>query len=260
MVDNVIRLDVGGKIFATYKETLLKYPETMLSAMFNNGHTLKPNENGHYFFDRDPKLFKVIMRFYRTGKLPEELNDDLEEELNFWCIPFEKEVKTEEENPIIKGPHSIVDKQLIMLFDKCVKVNLPDDITSMRQLCLTMMLIINMKSKPESMSFKPLNMRIGFSVKNLSLPDYFTFYLGLTIVKPKYSRKLLKYLAKLVEVNSNDFETGSQLQKIAILPSFKSLSKEFGEVLDNDITFYPVITIIDGKIHKDDLEITFYFD
>lgn len=83
-----IVLNVGGKRFETLVETLRKFPHTMLGAMFNSG-LAKPDESGEFFFDRDPKLFQVVLNFYRHGKIIIPANQSSEmvkEELDFFGI------------------------------------------------------------------------------------------------------------------------------------------------------------------------------
>jgi len=81
-------LNVGGKKFETLVDTLRKFPHTMLGAMFSSGLAV-PDEDGEFFFDRDPKLFQVILNFYRHGKiiLPANLSSEMvKEELDFFGI------------------------------------------------------------------------------------------------------------------------------------------------------------------------------
>jgi len=87
-------LNVGGKRFETLTETLRKYPNTMLGAMFSSSSTMAvSDENGEYFFDREPKLFEVILNFYRHGKIIIPANRSSEmvkEELDFFGINVEE--------------------------------------------------------------------------------------------------------------------------------------------------------------------------
>mmetsp|Transcript_5803 Transcript_5803/g.8121 ORF Transcript_5803/g.8121 Transcript_5803/m.8121 type:complete len:269 (-) Transcript_5803:26-832(-) len=87
-------LNVGGRKFETYVSTLLKYPNSLLGAMFHerNAHLLKPDFNGEYFFDRSPVAFESILNFYRTGKLrsvPGLSRGALEDEVDYWQLPSE---------------------------------------------------------------------------------------------------------------------------------------------------------------------------
>ncbi|XP_052460135.1 potassium voltage-gated channel subfamily D member 3 isoform X2 [Carassius gibelio] len=65
--DEIIILNVSGRRFQTWRNTLDRYPDTLLGStekefFFNE-------ETREYFFDRDPDLFRSILNFYRTGKL-----------------------------------------------------------------------------------------------------------------------------------------------------------------------------------------------
>lgn len=54
-----IRLNVGGQIFKTSIETLVKDPDSMLAAMFSERFDVKPDEeDGAYFIDRDGTNFR----------------------------------------------------------------------------------------------------------------------------------------------------------------------------------------------------------
>ena len=56
---STVKLNVGGKIYKTTLDTLLKDPNSMLCAMFSGRHELKPDEeDGAYFIDRDAELFR----------------------------------------------------------------------------------------------------------------------------------------------------------------------------------------------------------
>jgi len=88
-------LNVGGKRFETLIDTLQKFPDTMLGAMFSPGRGMSmavPDENGEYFFDRDPKMFDIVLNFYRHGKIIIPSNRSygmVREELDFFGINVE---------------------------------------------------------------------------------------------------------------------------------------------------------------------------
>lgn len=74
--EEIIRLNVGGVIFETYRSTLTEYSDTLLGKMFSpQNQTLAAhrrkviNGKAEYFFDRNPRAFAIILDFYRTGKL-----------------------------------------------------------------------------------------------------------------------------------------------------------------------------------------------
>ena len=63
-LDNVhfkkhIKLNVGGQIYKTSIETLVRDPDSMLAAMFSKRFDVKPDEeDGAYFIDRDGTHFR----------------------------------------------------------------------------------------------------------------------------------------------------------------------------------------------------------
>ena len=54
-----IKLNVGGQIFKTSIETLLKDPDSMFASMFSERFAVQPDkEDGAYFIDRDGTHFR----------------------------------------------------------------------------------------------------------------------------------------------------------------------------------------------------------
>jgi hypothetical protein len=93
-----IKLDVGGRHFATSKETLLKFEGSFFFAMLSSG-LWEPDEDGTYFIDRDSKYFPYLLRYMRTGSLKELTDlsksssfydelDCVKEEFDFYQIEF----------------------------------------------------------------------------------------------------------------------------------------------------------------------------
>jgi hypothetical protein len=86
-----IVLDVGGTKFTTSKSTLLSYKGSFFDAMLSSG-CWKPDSDGVYFIDRDPKHFPLILNFLRMGKVVGHIDadsmDELEAELDFYQIQF----------------------------------------------------------------------------------------------------------------------------------------------------------------------------
>eukprot|EP00501_MAST-03F_sp_TOSAG23-6_P001348 GSMAST32.ASY1.ANO1.1397.1 assembled CDS len=86
-----VTLNVGGVRFETRIDTLCSVPDTLLGTMFSerNRAILKPDVNGEFFFDRDPKAFSAVLNFHRTGKIfiPPGVNADLvKEELVYFHV------------------------------------------------------------------------------------------------------------------------------------------------------------------------------
>ncbi|KAL9645042.1 hypothetical protein ABK040_004534 [Willaertia magna] len=68
---NKIKLNVGGKLFTTTKDTLMKYKDSFFFSMLSSGKWLPDEDDGAYFIDRNPKLFTIIMDFLRNDGLSE---------------------------------------------------------------------------------------------------------------------------------------------------------------------------------------------
>ena len=80
---NMVKLDVGGQIFCTTRETLMSFPDSYFYGMLNSGQFLPDGEGsflvicsteityhahalGSYFIGKDPTYFPVILKFLRT--------------------------------------------------------------------------------------------------------------------------------------------------------------------------------------------------
>ncbi len=66
---DTVRLNVGGTSFMTTRDTLCKYPTSMLGAMFRGDIPTAVDETGAYFIDRDGSLFGYILNFLRSAQL-----------------------------------------------------------------------------------------------------------------------------------------------------------------------------------------------
>lgn len=64
-----ITLNVGGKFYSTTLETLTRFPDSMLGAMFRGPQPALTDRCGNYFIDRDGKTFRYILNFLRFGQL-----------------------------------------------------------------------------------------------------------------------------------------------------------------------------------------------
>ena len=86
----IIKLNVGGKLFMTSITTLHRDPNCMLAAMFSQRFELVKQDDGAYFIDRDGTYFRHVLNFLRTGKLPRRVTDvcadELREEAEFYNI------------------------------------------------------------------------------------------------------------------------------------------------------------------------------
>jgi len=91
MMNELVRLNVGGERYTTTRATLTRYPRSMLGAMF--GGTLlatSVDEHGCFFIDRDGPTFRYVLNFLRSGRLslPIEFNqlDLLAVEADFYQL------------------------------------------------------------------------------------------------------------------------------------------------------------------------------
>eukprot|EP01084_Bolivina_argentea_P261257 441424_1 len=64
----IVILNVGGTKYTTTIQTLTGY-NSMLKARFSSKYAMKPSQDGSHFIDRDGKLFKYILEYFRTGQL-----------------------------------------------------------------------------------------------------------------------------------------------------------------------------------------------
>ncbi|KAI0986547.1 hypothetical protein GJ496_011176 [Pomphorhynchus laevis] len=66
-VDDIVCINVGGRMFNTRRSTLNQHPYTLLGSSDIENYW---NDNlNAYFFDRNDKYFNNILDFYRTGEL-----------------------------------------------------------------------------------------------------------------------------------------------------------------------------------------------
>uniref|UniRef100_A0A915JIM3 BTB domain-containing protein n=1 Tax=Romanomermis culicivorax TaxID=13658 RepID=A0A915JIM3_ROMCU len=85
--DDKLLINVSGRKFETWRNTLDKFPETLLGS--NEKDFFHDDIADEYFFDRDPDIFRHILTFYRTGKLHFPKHECLvayDEELAFFGI------------------------------------------------------------------------------------------------------------------------------------------------------------------------------
>ncbi|XP_043964334.1 potassium voltage-gated channel subfamily D member 2-like isoform X1 [Gambusia affinis] len=85
--EGLIVLNVSGKKFQTWRDTLERYPDTLLGS--SERDFFFHEESNEFFFDRDPDIFRHILNFYLTGKLHyprQECIAAYDEELAFFGI------------------------------------------------------------------------------------------------------------------------------------------------------------------------------
>ncbi|XP_043193645.1 potassium voltage-gated channel protein Shal-like [Amphibalanus amphitrite] len=85
--DEKLVINVSGRKFETWRNTVEKYPDTLLGS--NERDFFYDEDTKEYFFDRDPDIFRHILNYYRTGKLhypKHECLTSYDEELSFFGI------------------------------------------------------------------------------------------------------------------------------------------------------------------------------
>jgi hypothetical protein len=85
---DVIRLNVGGEIIMTTRQTLIRLPKSALTVMFNGRweHKLPVDQDGNIFFDFNPILFRHLLDQLQTLDT-NEISPPSESSL---IIPFKK--------------------------------------------------------------------------------------------------------------------------------------------------------------------------
>ena len=100
MSQDIVKLNVGGRIYSTSRSILTRYPDSMLGAMFGGNLPLENNtdSDGNYFIDRDGELFRYILNFLRVSKLilPNSFQD---------TEAFQMEVDFYQIQPLIQAFH-----------------------------------------------------------------------------------------------------------------------------------------------------------
>ena len=96
--NDIIKLDVGGKLFNTSKQTLMSIENTYFYGLLANSNKFKTNEEGVFFVDRNPLVFDRVLDFFRTGKLvikdlTSYMLDMLKDDMDYYCIPLPEELQ-----------------------------------------------------------------------------------------------------------------------------------------------------------------------
>jgi len=87
---DIIRLNVGGRLFQTRRSTLMMFAgllRTMFDPATDFGDEAAAESDGAYFIDRSGELFDGILAFLRTGRAvapPHVPVDQFQDELNYY--------------------------------------------------------------------------------------------------------------------------------------------------------------------------------
>ena len=106
VVDEVVCINVGGKIFQCYQNTLTKYKNSIFPHLIYNKNNFK-DENNLIFIDRPPQIFEYILNHLRMNKtiIYENKNfsyEYLKIELEFYWLQNDLKLKKIKTNLKIK--------------------------------------------------------------------------------------------------------------------------------------------------------------
>ncbi|KAH7680098.1 BTB/POZ domain-containing protein KCTD17, partial [Aphelenchoides avenae] len=92
-----IRLNIGGKIFQSTKQTLCRDPDSFLARLCQEDAELPSvkDDSGAILIDRDPQYFDIVLHYLRTGFLKAVENapvEELVEEAEFYNLPLLSEL------------------------------------------------------------------------------------------------------------------------------------------------------------------------
>jgi len=88
ITEDVVDINIGGRVFTTFKSTLTSPQNSLFTLIFNNKVKIIKDMNGIVFIDRPPKIFDAILDGLRNGILviPEDEEDKeiFEDEISFY--------------------------------------------------------------------------------------------------------------------------------------------------------------------------------
>lgn len=119
--DHRLILNISGRRYDIWKNTLEKYPDTLLGS--NERDFFYDEQSEEYYFDRDPDIFRYILAFYRTGHLhfpKSECVQLFDEEMAFFgimpdtigdcCFEEYRERKRDAQDRIIDDTEAVLKK------------------------------------------------------------------------------------------------------------------------------------------------------
>ena len=81
-----VKFKVRDQVFVE-DASIFKLKDSALEALFSGRHS-REEKDGLLFIDRDPEVFKKLIKFLKSDKLTPPRDEALKNELSFWGIPF----------------------------------------------------------------------------------------------------------------------------------------------------------------------------
>jgi len=88
----IIKINAGGgPVLMTTLKTLQTFPQSMIARLFSRPEQIPRDEDGNYFIDSDPTLFRAVINVLRTPSLMEFVPDGINEDiwwhtLDYWGL------------------------------------------------------------------------------------------------------------------------------------------------------------------------------
>ena len=84
MANKLITFNCSGTPFTIRRATIERYPDSMLARRIQSGM------REDYFIDRCPRIFEIVLQFYRTGKIHVPITEEIEDEFDYFCLDVPK--------------------------------------------------------------------------------------------------------------------------------------------------------------------------
>lgn len=147
-MNNIVKLNVGGTIFTTFKSTLIKagYFESYFER-WNNGEEI--------FIDESPKLFEHVLCYLRNSNYP--ISSEYYYLLDYYGIEYEEPLKKKEKKK---------------LFQEEMNTNLKNITEELKKSNVNMEILINSFTESDVWGNGERKIQLRISKDLYSAPDY----------------------------------------------------------------------------------------